>query len=110
MEYAAQVSDTSTGIDDRRLKPRSQVGRGRNVYDADGQLIGVATSFAMRVVKRYCHPYRFEVGQDVIWGNEVWTVLARHTTPMGRRLYTVTREGDERPVRTTIEVVLAPIA
>jgi hypothetical protein len=108
METAAQISETSST--DRRLLPRSQVGRTRKIFDAEGNLKGIQTNFFLRVTKQYHHQYRFQIGQHVQWGDEVWTVAGRQTSAMGRRFYIVTREGDERPVRTTIEVVLAPIA
>jgi hypothetical protein len=103
-------SAPATALEERRLKPRSQVGRALPVIDINGTVVGHFTRFNLRATRQYRHAYRFEIGQQVQWGDEVWTVVGRQTSAMGRRFYTVTREGDERPVRTTIEVVLAPIA
>lgn len=110
MELAAQISENSVA-DDRRLRPRSQLGRSRPIVDISGAVVGVYTDLMPPLPSRLYHfPYRFQIGQEVQWGNEVWTVASRETSAMGRRFYIVQREGDVRPVRTAIEVVLAPLA
>lgn len=107
MTTPAQISDHSSS--DRRLLPRSQVGRSRPVVDARGAIIGTMTCFMVRTAKQYRANYRFEVGAAVMWDHEEWTIQARMTSPMGRRMYTVFRVSDVRPVRVVHEIMLAPL-
>ncbi len=43
--------------------------------------------------------YRFQLGELVNWCGEKWLIRGRERSWMGREIYRVYREGDERPVR-----------
>lgn len=109
---AAQISENTIAAD-RRLLPRSQVGRVQPVHDAEGNVVGTYTNLIPpRPARQYYVTFRFELGQPVMWlgsPDEVWIVQSRTLSAAGRRYYTVTREGDERPVRTVLENMLAPL-
>jgi hypothetical protein len=103
----SEISASASNVDDRRLRPRSQLGRSRPIVDISGSVVGAYTNLMTPLPSRQ---YRFEIGQQVQWGDKVWTVAGRETSAMGRRFYIVQREGDVRPIRTAIEVVLASLA
>ncbi len=74
---------------DRRLLPRGLVGRPTRVRRA---------SFA------------FKVGQLVIWHQEIWLVLSRSCTSMGRQIYEIFRlGGGVRPQRLVLGDFLSPL-
>lgn len=52
--------------------------------------------------------YRYSPGEVVSWGDEYWLVMSRETSMMGRHLYKVYKESDERPVRHVDGNVLLP--
>lgn len=71
---------------DRTLLPRGLIKRPRRHYTAS---------------------YAFKLGQLVVFGGTTWVVTSRQLTPMGKRLYSIFRPGDERPKRVVLEAALA---
>jgi hypothetical protein len=103
MNTSAALSDNSSS--DRRLLPRSQVGR--PCFDINGRVAGIQIDMTSPVDPELAQ-FRFRVGQQVQWDGEIWAVLGRQLTEAGRRIYIVYRDDDRRPTRTVLERVLAP--
>lgn len=104
MTTSAQFSDNSSS--DRRLLPRSQVGR--PVFDITGKVAGIQVDMLSPIDPELAQ-FRFRVGQQVQWDGEAWVIIARELTEVGRRIYVVFRQGDQRPTRTVLEIVLVPM-